>query len=252
MNWLNLDGIIGRRHLTEEDRERLAVKTIDSCVSVFTFPKRPVHGSVVDLFDGLFGIHLPDEFNAEITVMSPAVGSGFIADRRHIVTNSHVVEGDRASVHFRAAQGKSGIVIRQVMEAQVVARDVDNDLAILRVEHDMPFPALELKRGRARTNERVIAMKNPRVSGYLGSPAVVETFGAIVSTTGSHAPSHNVMRLRSGSVERGDSGSPVIDERGRAVGVMRSVNSEDATEGYAVPIEHVFPLLKKAKERKTN
>ncbi len=143
-----------------------------------------------------------------------ATGAGFLIDRDgHVVTNAHVVDGARtATVRF----GRSERRIR----ARIVGRDPRTDLAVLRVDParlrgERPLPIAAP--GEARVGDPVLAVGTPY--RLQGSASV-----GIVSATGREISGVRGGRVRDAvqtdaAINPGNSGGPLIDARGRVVGV---------------------------------
>jgi len=90
-----------------------------------------------------------------------SLGSGFvISSDGYIVTNNHVIEdADEISVNF--PDGLS-------LAATVVGTDSQTDIAVLKVAHDAPLPAVQFgDSDRARVGDWVLAIANP--FGFAGS-----------------------------------------------------------------------------------
>lgn len=151
-----------------------------------------------------------------------------------VVTNDHVVRGDRAVVE--TADGRQ-------LEARVTARDRENDLALLSV------PGLGLRAvpvGDARTlrvGELIIAVGHP------WGVRETATFG-IVSATG---PQTWMGRARRDLLQAdvrlapGNSGGPLADAGGRVVGIASMVMSPNVA--LAVPAHVVEQLVRSAATR---
>ncbi len=118
----------------------------------------------------------------------------------------------------------------------------NGDLALLRARVDRPVLALPLASDLAdlRKLEPVMVLGFPGGAGYLES-GIAET-----------APSRGTVRkiedtlFIDASILGGDSGGPVIDRRGRVVGV--ATRQAEAAETFAACIQsrHVLPLLSMA------
>ncbi len=131
-------------------------------------------------------------------------GSGIVwaADGR-IVTNAHVVRGDRARVTWE--DGRS-------LRATVVRRDDARDLALLRVEPLPPARAVAPVRsaGTLRVGELAVAVGNPL--GYVGA-----------FTTGLVQRCNARWVTSSVRLAPGNSGGPLADSAGRVVGINSMV-----------------------------
>jgi S1-C subfamily serine protease len=174
-------------------------------------------------------------------------GSGFVIDKQgHIVTNNHVVEdADQMRVTFA-----DGIVA----EAQLVARDEDSDLAVIKVDVD-PDRLVPLELGNSsslRVGQRVIAIGNPWDLGGTMTVGIVSALGRslpgrITADLGFYSIPDLIQT--DAAINPGNSGGPLLDSRGRVVGVNTAIRSEDRSNsgvGFAVPVDivkRVVPAL---------
>ncbi len=110
--------------------------------------------SVVNLFP-ISGAGRPRESGADRTPSASGSGSGLIVDNEgHIVTNNHVI-GDALEVEVRLSD-KTKLI------AQVVGKDPDTDLALLKVTADRALPFARFGDSSAvRVGQWVLAVGNP-------------------------------------------------------------------------------------------
>jgi len=154
-------------------------------------------------------------------------GSGWIAARGLVVTNAHVVAGQRGTWIQLGGRGRR-------LDAVAVAFDERNDIAILRVA-GMDAPALRLAPDAA-PGAPVALLGFPggffRVrGGRLGAERQVVTR----SDPGGRVASRVIRRFES-AVRPGNSGGPIVDSRGRVVATAFAVGDErNSRQGYAVP-----------------
>ncbi|WP_394328377.1 S1C family serine protease [Natrinema salaciae] len=153
------------------------------------------------------------------------LGSGFVIDDQHIVTNNHVVQG--------ASEG--GIEIQFSNEewrtASIVGTDVYSDLAVLSVE-DMPDVAdgLSLSESEPAIGQTVLAIGNP-----LGLDASVSH--GIVSGTDRSLPSPTGFSIPAAiqtdaPINPGNSGGPLVGLEGDVLGVVFAGAGQ--TIGFAI------------------
>src|ERR1051325_3101817 len=86
---------------------------------------------------------------------SPGSGSGVIIDLEgHIITNNHVV-GDANEVEVRLSD-------KTKLTAQVIGKDPDTDLALIKITTDRPLPYAHFgDSGTVRVGQWVLAVGNP-------------------------------------------------------------------------------------------
>jgi S1-C subfamily serine protease len=166
---------------------------------------------------------------AVITVMGRAgggSGSGFIVTPDgYALTNSHVA-GDRSKLMAETADGDK-------LQVEVVGDDPATDLAVLRLAAN-GLPHAQLGNSAAlRVGQLVIAMGSP-----LGLQSTVST--GVVSALG------RSMRGRDGRlienvvqhaapINPGNSGGPLVDSRGRVVGINTAIIAMAQGIGFAIP-----------------
>jgi Trypsin-like peptidase domain len=134
-------------------------------------------------------------------------GSGFfVSYDGHVLTNNHVVED---CSNLKVEQPGSGATI-----ATVIARDVNNDLALLRTSSK---PTMVPKFGsQARLGQSIYVLGFPMFPVLSSSGNF--TLGSVTALTG---PRDDTGLLQiSAPVQPGTSGGPLLDKRGNAVGVI--------------------------------
>lgn len=146
-------------------------------------------------------------------------GSGFAVDARHILTNAHVVEGahkiDAASDRFTAP-------------VEVVLSDPRNDIALLRIERDLPASARFRSAIDIHLGEDVIVLGFP-LQGLLGSGP--QATGGNVSALCGIGNDTSVLQF-SAPIASGNSGGPILDQSGLVVGLVHaSLNLDRIREG---------------------
>ncbi|GAB3675408.1 trypsin-like peptidase domain-containing protein [Halopiger thermotolerans] len=153
------------------------------------------------------------------------LGSGFVVDDQHIVTNNHVVQG--------ATEG--GIEIQfnnqEWATASIVGTDPYSDIAVLSVE-DMPDSAepLPLVESEPAIGQEVLAIGNP-----LGLDASVTQ--GIVSGTNRVLPSPAGTSIPAtiqtdAPINPGNSGGPLVNLEGEVLGIVFAGASQ--TIGFAI------------------
>lgn len=155
-----------------------------------------------------------------------ALGSGFlISSDGYIVTNNHVIDhATDITVNFTDGQE---------LKAKVIGKDKRTDLAVLKVKSDTPLPFVQFARkDDVRVGDWVIAVGNPY---GLGGTATV----GIVSARGRAVPGspYDFIQLDA-PINRGNSGGPTFDVKGKVVGVNSQILSPSGGNigiGFAIP-----------------
>ena len=163
--------------------------------------------------------------------LEQSLGSGVIVDASgQVVTNHHVI-ADAAAIRVQLADGREA-------DAQVIGRDPDTDLALLRIDL-RDLPAIELGRSSAlRVGDIVLAIGNP-----IGLSATVTQ--GIVSATGRGqlgvAVFENFIQTDA-PINVGNSGGALINTRGELVGINTAIIARNLGVegiGFAIPVDLV-------------
>ncbi len=153
-------------------------------------------------------------------------GSGFlIASNGHLLTNSHVVSG-RQRLSVETYEGDR-------LDARVVGDDPATDLALLKVAaSDLPFAVLG-NSSLLRVGQLVIAMGSPLGLQSTISTGVVSALGR--SMRGQDGRLIENVIQHAAPINPGNSGGPLVDSRGRVIGVNTAIIANAQGLGFAVP-----------------
>jgi S1-C subfamily serine protease len=160
-------------------------------------------------------------------------GSGFVAGPNLVVTNAHVVAGER-DTRVTTSDGRR-------LDATVVAFDPNRDLAVLRVP-GLGLPALEL--GDARVDDRGALFGHPGGGALRQAPVRIaeQIVARGTDITRSH-PTEREVYVLAAVTAPGDSGGPVVDVDGRVVGVMFAYDISRESTAYALTRTELDALL---------
>jgi S1-C subfamily serine protease len=160
-------------------------------------------------------------------------GSGWAVEPGLIVTNAHVIAGaDDTTVTTQDGTE---------LEAKPVYYGTEQDLALLRVAADLP--ALEISSRRPAGADAAV-LGYPENGPYEVSPARIgETRSTISEDSYGRGPINRSITALGGKVRSGNSGGPLLDSRGRAVGTVFAATTTGAAGGFAIPAEQVREAL---------
>ena len=154
-------------------------------------------------------------------------GSGFFIDQEgHIVTNNHVV-ADAESVRVRLANGDE-------LEATIVGVDPLTDLAVLQVSANPDQAYVSFADDvNIRVGDWVVAVGNPFGLGGTVTSGIVSAIG------GQNRENQYLDFIQiDAPINRGNSGGPTFDLKGRVVGVNTAIFSPNGGSvgiGFAIP-----------------
>jgi S1-C subfamily serine protease len=175
------------------------------------------------------------ETRGELGVSS---GSGFVLDEDgRIVTNAHVVSG-ATDVQVTFPDG-------QILPAEVVGKDEETDIAVLRVPRDrLDLRPLELGDDNVQPGDRVVAVGNPTGLQATAGTGRISAAGQRIEVPGGYVI--DGLLETDAVIEPATSGGPLLGADGRVVGITSRL-SDDAS--YAVPVGVARGVLAQLEER---
>ncbi len=170
-----------------------------------------------------------------------ALGSGFLihADG-NVVTNHHVIAGDRKLTVTVFDERGSELVRHELDDVRIVATDPHGDLALLKIEDagDAPLSALPLAASDGlESGQTVFAIGSP-----LGLERTVSE--GIVSQRNRPLDGHLYIQTTV-QLNPGNSGGPLFNLRGEVVGVNNRKIGAVGVEGlaFAIPVDRLKSFL---------
>ena len=170
---------------------------------------------------------------------APGSGAGvIITPAGHIITNNHVV-GDSAEIEVRLSD-------RSKLIAQVIGKDPDTDLAVLKVTADHPLPHANFgDSSTVRVGQWVLAVGNP-----FGLERTV-TLGVV---SGIGRENVNLSRYENfiqtdASINPGNSGGPLFNLRGEIIGINTAIINFAQGIGFAIPSNMAKQVLQQLLEQ---
>jgi S1-C subfamily serine protease len=152
-------------------------------------------------------------------------GSGWVAVPGLVVTNAHVVAGERDTT----VSGPDGTRV----EATAVHYDTTNDLAVLQV--GLNLPPLQMARDPASGTGAAV-LGYPENGGFAIAPARLGTTENVISEDSyGRGPVQRLMTSVRGTILSGNSGGPVVDGRGRVLATIFAATTNGKPGGYGIP-----------------
>lgn len=167
----------------------------------------------------------------------PGAGSGVVIhEDGYIVTNNHVVSNaEEAEIHFSD---------QSTLIAEIVAKDPDTDLALLKVETDRKLESATFgDSSMVKVGQWVLAVGNP-----FGLDRTV-TLGVV---SGIGRENMNLSRYENfiqtdASINPGNSGGPLFNLRGEVIGINTAIINFAQGIGFAIPSNMASRIIKQLK-----
>lgn len=210
-----------------------AIKTIKMGNAFRQFRKSPFNNddSFYDFFNRFFGQDRQKDYKQR------NLGSGFIVDKQgYIVTNNHVVEDT----------DKIRVILRNEKEfdAKIVGRDINTDLALIKIETDNDLPVAQMGNSDALTvGQWVVAIGSPFGLAHTVTAGIVSAKGRVIGS----GPYDDFIQTDA-SINPGNSGGPLINMKGEVVGINTMIIAGGQGIGFAIPINLAKGIIDQLKD----
>ena len=209
------------------------VKTVKGGGRVFRHFRSPFEKDdpMRDFFDKFFGQDQQRDFKQR------SLGSGFVIDRAgFIVTNNHVVEG--------ADQIKVIMADEEEYDAEVIGRDPNTDLALIKTKSTVQLPVITLGNSDTlKVGEWVVAIGSPFGLERTVTAGIVSAKGRVIGS----GPYDDFIQTDA-SINPGNSGGPLINMKGEVVGINTAIIASGQGIGFAIPINLARGIIAQLKE----
>jgi serine protease Do len=184
-----------------------------------------------DFFEKYFGADPHKEFKQQ------SLGSGFVIDEKgYIVTNNHVIEA-ADEIQVRLKDGKE-------YDAEIVGRDPNTDIALIRVSSPVSLPAVQFGDSDVlEVGQWVVAIGNPFGLEHTVTAGIVSAKGRVIGS----GPYDDFIQTDA-SINPGNSGGPLIDMEGKVVGINTAIISSAQGIGFAIPINLAKGIIVQLRE----
>ncbi len=210
----------------------IAERTIPGVVNIRTTQYIAGKNSLLDPYQFFLGGRLPRSNSHK------SLGSGVVLSKDgYVLTNHHVVEGASIIEVLFAKHKKQE-------RAQVVGLDKKTDIALLKIKPSHRLTSLDFGNSDLlRVGDIVLAIGNPFGFSHTVTSGIISAKGRVIGT----GPYDSFLQTDA-PIHPGNSGGPLIDMRGRVIGINTAVSSQGAGIGFAIPsniVKGVIADLKK-------
>ncbi|MDD4802220.1 MAG: trypsin-like peptidase domain-containing protein [Syntrophomonas sp.] len=181
-------------------------------------------------FRQFFGDNAPKTPNVQ-----NGIGTGFIISTDgYVLTNQHVIDGATAITVKIAGDDSS-------YTAKVVGQDYELDLAVLKLEANKQFTAMELgDSNQIRVGEWVIAIGNPYGLDHTVTVGVVSAKGRPMNIEDRH---YKNLIQTDAAINPGNSGGPLLNTKGQVIGINTAVNAQAQGIGFAISVNTAKEII---------
>lgn len=230
--WRDAPAPDGDMVLTAQHFSKLARRVNPAVVSIFTTQLRAGERDI--------GLPLiPFRLRVPATIEGRNLGSGFVIHPEgYILTSDHVVAGAEA-IQVLLKDGD------KPLEARVVARDPDREVALLKVTSSGPLPTLALgDSDRLSIGDMVLAVGNPLGLSHTVTSGIISAKGRIIDEKAQRA--YDLIQTDA-SINPGNSGGPLVDVQGNVIGINTAIAARAQGISFAVPINVAKEFMAKLK-----
>jgi len=176
-----------------------------------------------------------NHWTRDINEIPSGSGSGFIWDKQgHIVTNYHVISNSDQYMVTLADQ--------TTWKAEMVGQAPEKDLAVLKIDapESVLIPIAIGSSDDLKVGQNVYAIGNPFGLDQSLTTGIISALGREI-TSPARIEIRNVIQTDA-AINPGNSGGPLLDSRGRLIGVNTAIYSRTgqyAGIGFSIPVDEV-------------
>lgn len=200
-------------------------KVTPAVVNIATEGRQPINDTLLN--DPFFKRFFSDTPEGERQISGTGSGVIIHAQRGHILTNSHVIEG-ADKIHITLKDGRKFI-------AEVVGIDPRADLAVLQIPAEHLTAMRFGDSDRLRVGDFVVAIGNPYSIGQTVTSGIIS---ALHRNPGISEYENFIQT--DAPINLGNSGGPLVNLRGELIGINTAILGDQAGGnlgiGFAVPI----------------
>jgi len=169
-----------------------------------------------------------------------SLGSGFFisyAGQKYLLTNNHVVEG---AISIKVLPPDHA-----ALKAEVVGKDAQLDLAVLRIVGNgaEDLPVVELGNSdQAEVGDWVVAIGNPYGLDYTVTAGIISYLHRDIARPDGSCCFRDMIQTDA-AINPGNSGGPLVDAQGRVIAINSAIVQNAEGLGFAIPINSARRIL---------
>ncbi len=165
------------------------------------------------------------------------VGTGVVLfEDGYIITNNHVVED---ALHIRVTFDETDD--DREYEGRIISRVAEEDLALIKIEGNEPFPTVPLCESDPILGEPVVAIGNAFGHSHTVSTGIVSGLHREVRTQQGQVFGNLIQT--DASINHGNSGGPLLNINGELIGINTAMQHMAENIGFAIPTSRVRVVL---------
>ncbi len=192
--------------------------------------KNPQPSDLEDFFNDFF-----ESYRPPVILKTHSLGSGVLVDREgFIITNQHVIQ--------RASKITVILANKNKYEAQVLASDEKNDLALLKIHSRdlLPYAKMGIS-SDIMIGESVVTLGNPFGLQNTVTTGVISATERSIGMKG-EVHFHDFLQTDA-PINPGNSGGALLNINGELIGINVAIFSKGQGLGFAIPINRIRRML---------
>ncbi len=180
------------------------------------------------------------EYYDDNSTGSQSLGSGFIiSDDGYIITNNHVIDGaEKINIKLKGSDTN--------FPAEIIGIDEIMDIALLKISVKSKLPYVDFDQTNSyKVGDTIIVAGNPYNLGTSVSTGIISALNRNLQMS-----SFDNFIQTDASINKGNSGGPMFNLRGKVIGLTSAIYSPDGENigiGFAMPVSDLLPIIEELK-----
>jgi len=179
---------------------------------------------------------IAEEYYDDNSTGSQSLGSGFlISEDGYIITNNHVIGGaEKINIKLKGSETN--------FPAEIVGIDEVMDIALLKISVKSKLPYVDFDQTNSyKVGDPIIVAGNPYNLGISVSTGIISALNRNLQMS-----SFDNFIQTDASINKGNSGGPMFNLRGKVIGLTSAIYSPDGENigiGFAMPVSDLLPII---------